>query len=327
MDFGVLGRWVGRGSIALAAAAVPAGAQDEAAAIRRELHERVAALEKQVAALPSKLTQDRDGVHALALLALPGDMALRMERGGREWDVDELASELRRGEALAAALERGEIPRAPGPLRRVHRLASTGELVPYSLYVPKSLPSDGPAPLLVALHGLGAGDESFFAYGAGTLAREVERRGWLVVAPLGWRKDSFYRGPGEEDVLAVMDEATKEFRVDPTSVWLIGHSMGGFGTLRIAANHPERFAAIAPISGGGPAAWLEPLRDVPALLVHGDADRLVPVDASRTLFELARSKGMPWEFLELPGANHVNVVAQSLPRVLDFLDRHRKPRR
>ena len=45
-------------------------------------------------------------------------------------------------------------------------------------------------------------------------------------------------------------------RIDPTRVYVTGLSMGGYGTWRLVAAHPERFAAAVPICGGGePRRW------------------------------------------------------------------------
>ncbi len=49
------------------------------------------------------------------------------------------------------------------------------------------------------------------------------------------------------DVLA---EVRRDYKIDPNRIYLMGHSMGGYGTWSIAMAHPDVFAAIGPISGG-----------------------------------------------------------------------------
>ena len=44
--------------------------------------------------------------------------------------------------------------------------------------------------------------------------------------------------------------------------------MGGYGTWHLAAAYPERFAAIAPICGGGDPEMANVLKDVPAWVFH-----------------------------------------------------------
>ncbi|MBL8843525.1 MAG: hypothetical protein JNL90_18540 [Planctomycetes bacterium] len=265
---------------------------------------------------------------ALEVAALPADLLVRITEGARTLAESLLEVELARASELLDAVERG----APPPLNRgfercVVRLPSTGELVPWLLFVPErddatsdaapAAPAPAP-PLLVALHGLGVREESWLRYGGGALEREARARGCVVALPSGWRADSFYVGPGEEAVLAVIDAACARVAIDPDRIALIGHSMGGFGALRIAGRNAARFAAVASIAGAGRPSWLDGFAELPTLLVHGDADEVVPVALSRNLARIAKVRGLPWRYWELAGARHVEVVAQALPEVLDF---------
>ena len=64
-----------------------------------------------------------------------------------------------------------------------------------------------PAPLLVALHGMGGDENSMFdSYSNGLLKREAERVGFIVACPKGRDPASMYRGTAEKDVLDVMAE-------------------------------------------------------------------------------------------------------------------------
>jgi predicted peptidase len=53
----------------------------------------------------------------------------------------------------------------------------------------------------------------------------------------------------EFELLAILDRALADFKGDPDRVYLTGLSTGGFGAWYMAGKHPDRFAAIAPISG------------------------------------------------------------------------------
>ncbi|MBI5766822.1 MAG: prolyl oligopeptidase family serine peptidase [Verrucomicrobia bacterium] len=55
----------------------------------------------------------------------------------------------------------------------------------------------------------------------------------------------------DDGVLALVDEMAAKHRVDAQRIYLTGLSMGGFGTWSVGIKYPERFAAIAPICGGG----------------------------------------------------------------------------
>jgi Predicted peptidase len=75
----------------------------------------------------------------------------------------------------------------------------------------------------------------------------------------------------------LLDEIESSYRVDPDRVYLTGISMGGFGTWRLAAVQPHRFAAIAPICGGGDATEACNLKDLPVWAFHGARDCIVPL--------------------------------------------------
>src|SRR3989442_393779 len=55
----------------------------------------------------------------------------------------------------------------------------------------------------------------------------------------------------KDDLLVLLDEIIGKYRVDTNRVYLTGLSMGGYGTWSLALSYPEKFAAIAPICGGG----------------------------------------------------------------------------
>ena len=73
----------------------------------------------------------------------------------------------------------------------------------------------------------------------------------------------------------MLDEVETAYTVDPNRVYLTGLSMGGYGTWSLACHQAERFAAIAPICGGGPWYLADRLKHTPVWAFHGDADGTV----------------------------------------------------
>lgn len=65
------------------------------------------------------------------------------------------------------------------------------------------------------------------------------------------------------DVMANLDQVLAKYKGDPKRVYLTGISLGGFGTWYLAAKHPERFAAIAPVVGWGVPAQAPALAQPP----------------------------------------------------------------
>ena len=80
--------------------------------------------------------------------------------------------------------------------------------------------------------------------------------------------------------VAMIDEAivygNKTFPVDPKRVYLTGMSGGGYGCWSYAQAHPEKLAAIVPISGGGNLSKACTLKDVPVWAFHNQTDNVVP---------------------------------------------------
>src|SRR5581483_3146681 len=99
---------------------------------------------------------------------------------------------------------------------------AAGEIMPYHLYVPTTYTASRAFPLVVALHGLGASEDSFFSPVYGGVAKLAEQHGFIVVAPLGYRIDGGYgafRVPGqsnhrtelsEQEVMEVVDRIKQQ---------------------------------------------------------------------------------------------------------------------
>ena len=122
----------------------------------------------------------------------------------------------------------------------------------------------------------------------------------------------------------VIAEVRRAYRIDPDRIYMTGHSMGGYGTWSVAINHPEIFAAIAPISGGGNPANVTKLANIPMLVVHGDNDKTVPVERSRVMVEAAKKNGAEVKYIEVPGGSHVGVAVPTFKDVFDWFDAHRR---
>jgi dipeptidyl aminopeptidase/acylaminoacyl peptidase len=239
-------------------------------------------------------------------------------------------TELDRIETVLAGLAKGENPLAAerGEIERAY-LASDGALVPYRVYVPLSYDGTATRPMAVLLHGALGNERSYFSglYDPTIIKGEAERRGYIFVAPNG-RGD--YIRAGQEDVFEVIKAVTRDYKVDTSRIYLTGHSMGGFGTWWIASNKPDLFAAIAPVSGAGPsqadqlAALVAKLKGVPALVIHGARDQIVPPDRARSMVAAAQKAGVVVNYVEVPEADHLTIVAGTFPAVIDFFEKHTK---
>jgi predicted peptidase len=125
-----------------------------------------------------------------------------------------------------------------------------------------------------------------------TVIPQSEKRTWGAATEDGKR------------AMAILDEVMKEYKTDPKRVYLTGLSMGGFGTWSLAAAHPDKWAAIAPICGGGNPKEAEKIKDLPCWCFHGDADPTVKVEKSREMIDALKKAGASPKFTEFPGVGH-----------------------
>jgi predicted peptidase len=132
----------------------------------------------------------------------------------------------------------------------------------------------------------------------------------------------------EKDVMNVLDIIRKEFNVDERRIYLMGHSMGGAGTLYLGVKYPSIWAALAPIA---PAAFtlnpdsLKAIPDMPVMIVQGDADKLVPVANTRRWVDKLKELDMTYEYNEIPGGDHGSAITAGLPGIYEFFGKHSKP--
>lgn len=80
--------------------------------------------------------------------------------------------------------------------------------------------------------------------------------------------------------------------------------MGGFGTWALAAYQPRRFAAIAPICGGGEKFWMRSLKHLPVWVFHGAKDGSVPLHRSEELVDELKDHDGNVKLTVYPEAGH-----------------------
>ena len=212
-----------------------------------------------------------------------------------------------------------------GDYRWAYRSDVDKQLQPYRVFVPAKYDATKPTPLVVALHGMGGDENSYFtAYDNGIVKREAEARGYLVVCPKGRGVASMYAGDAERDVVDVIAAMRRDYNVDADRIYLTGHSMGGYGTWSIAPKYPALFAAIAPIAGGGNPQALSKIKHVPQIVIHGDKDPTVAVTNSRTMVKAAQELGIEVKYIEVPGGNHTDIAVPAQKDIFDFFDAHKR---
>jgi predicted peptidase len=105
-------------------------------------------------------------------------------------------------------------------------------------------------------------------------------------------------------LIALLDDVIGKYNVDTRRVYLTGLSMGGTATWSLAAAHPDRFAAIVPVSGVGDPADARKLAALPIWVFHGAKDTIISAQWSRQMVTAIRAEGGNVKFTEYPDSRH-----------------------
>lgn len=123
----------------------------------------------------------------------------------------------------------------------------------------------------------------------------VKRYGVLYAMEKGQEVPGFVIAPQSQKawdadkVIEVLDYVLANYpQADPSRVYVCGMSLGGYGTMAVAGKYPNRFAAAVAICGGGDPSEASNLAKLPIWLLHGTADRIVPVSESRKIYNAIR---------------------------------------
>ncbi|HEX2948288.1 MAG TPA: prolyl oligopeptidase family serine peptidase [Armatimonadota bacterium] len=102
----------------------------------------------------------------------------------------------------------------------------------------------------------------------------------------------------------MLTEVLDTLQADPSRVYLSGFSMGGYGTWRTAGIYPERYAAIAPICGGGNPGDAKRLKGLPTWAFHGAKDEVVPVTETLDMVKAIEAVGGSVKVTIYPEGDH-----------------------
>jgi len=173
----------------------------------------------------------------------------------------------------------------------------------YLLYIPKELPANGSYPLMLYLHGSGQRGNYLNLLkivGPPSFLDEKSDFPFVVVSP----QCPENRYWNTDDLLDLLDHIEATLPIDKNRIYVTGLSMGGFGTWSLAQAAPDRFAAIAPICGGGNLENICIMRDVPVWAFHGKLDPDVPYTESERLIERLKEYGSDVKLTLYPDAGH-----------------------
>jgi predicted peptidase len=173
----------------------------------------------------------------------------------------------------------------------------------YLLFLPDGYGADTSKrwPLIFFLHGAGERGSDIWkvaVHGPPKMDTTATNFPFIVVSPQCPEGQMW----SDDLLLALLDQIEAQYPVDTHRVYLTGLSMGGFGTWNLALSHPERFAAIAPICGGGETilitlardfdkAQLAPMKSLGIWAFHGAKDPTVAPDESIRMVNILKKVG------------------------------------
>jgi polyhydroxybutyrate depolymerase len=181
----------------------------------------------------------------------------------------------------------------------------------YRLVVPKSVNLSKPAPLVIAFHGMLIDSKDVMPRYSG-LNETAQKHQFILAYPQAINR-SWGLAPDKvkSDVAffdALLDKLTADYKIDPTRVYVVGISNGGYFAHLVAQQRSQTVAAIASYSGPLGLQTLLGIRaerKFPVLIIHGDQDRIFPVAIARENRDKYQKEGHEVKYVELAGQGHM----------------------
>lgn len=191
------------------------------------------------------------------------------------------------------------------------------------LYLPDDYSTSEKKPLVLFLHGKSLSGHNLNLvrnYGCIDAVSRGRKIDAVIVAP----QTSGAWQPAK--VMEVIDWVKKNYKVDMDRLYVIGMSMGGYGTLDFAATYPDDVAAAMALCGGATEPELCGLNELPLWIIHGTADTAVPVGCSDRVVEVMAGCGDTTRLIydRFKGVNHTRLARVFyLEETYDWLFAHR----
>jgi predicted peptidase len=195
---------------------------------------------------------------------------------------------------------------------------SQGRIMPYRLYIPENYDRQKRYPLVLYLHGGGGrgndnrkqieGGNSYIVNMLVSRSTQTQNPS-IVVIPQA--PDEGWVGPDTITptsylilVLDLMKDLESSYSIDVNRRYVLGQSMGGFGTFAILTMRPKMFAAAVPVCGGGDESKAAGIAHVPLWAFHGEQDQAVAVERSRNMIATLTKAGGKPKYTEYKGEGH-----------------------
>lgn len=174
-----------------------------------------------------------------------------------------------------------------------------------------------------------------FLHGASLCGRNLSRvrsYGTIDALERGLRLDAYVLAPqnpggawSPAKLNRIVDWALNHHSIDSTRIYVLGMSLGGYGTIDYVAHSPGRIAAAMALCGGSSSGQYSGLSQVPLAILHGTGDRAVPWTASQDVVDHMLANGDTTRLIYrlLPKQTHGALAKYFyVPAVYDWLFEH-----
>ncbi len=219
------------------------------------------------------------------------------------------------------------------------------ESLPFRLLAPLNYDAKKQYPVVLFLHGAGergADNHAQLLHFAAIFAAKENREKYpcFVVAPqcpanqkwcdVDWFAASHImpEKPAKPLALAIklLADLEKRYSIDPARRYVMGLSMGGYGTWDALARYPTMFAAGVPICGGADEHTAAAIAKIPVWVFHGANDPAVKPSRARNMVAALRTAGGSPKYSEYPRTGHDSWTAASRePDLLPWLFAQKRP--
>lgn len=175
----------------------------------------------------------------------------------------------------------------------------------YNFWLSTPENSEEAKPAIIFLHGQSL---------CGNDLNKVKRYGTIDAIEKGREIDAYVIAPQNpggswkpEKIMDVLQWVEENYNVDTDRVYVLGMSLGGYGTLDFVATYPDEVAAAMAMCGGSTKKDLSGLNDVPLWIIHGTADNRVSISHSDRVVAAMKETDSETERLQydrVPGMDH-----------------------
>ncbi|GAB0156543.1 prolyl oligopeptidase family serine peptidase [Chryseobacterium sp. Alg-005] len=177
------------------------------------------------------------------------------------------------------------------------------EKISYVLDYPQN--AKGNVPLMVFLHGSGERGSNLELVKAHSpfTYKNLIKEPVAILAPQcpansWWNTETLYQ---------LIKEIQSKYKIDASRIYLTGLSMGGWGTWKLAMEHPEMFAAIAPVCAPSDRvmeANVDQFKNLPIKIFHGGNDDIVSPINSINMYQAVKKVNPTASLTIFPDDNH-----------------------